>query len=362
MASAGSGSEMLPPDPFAFAAPQNSNAGSVGVKKEMDEDDGEADKGKSKSPTKDIIWAKGRGKGDKKERGGGKQKVRVSVKCKIPACGDDSAEGSPYCWRHKRAFGRICKHSQKGKKAKTDEYINYTTIFGEGRNQPPDPDLACKVIEEVADQMSDGEECDGGGEDGNAAKRQKVVGNRPINLGQYVHSQGSRVSSEEVNSRPKLDFELFTAKLKHCRGWNTERITAKWLQLKSVPSNYVDDRGQPHPVHGCTRLRIPPDLIGEEREEHRSGGFEERRLDAFNKAHKMDDAQKRAWLADTKRGFGLTAQSSLESLMTPLSADAPASERDLEAMTKGILANNLQKDSPQTPLKGDHKSETIRTQ
>ena len=77
--------------------------------------------------------------------------------------------------------------------------------------------------------------------------------------------------------------------------------------LKSEPSNFADEEGRRHPVHGTTRLKIPAALLGKEKEELRFGSFEERRVDMSHKQHKMSDEDKAAWLLETRQGLEIEA-------------------------------------------------------
>lgn len=106
----------------------------------------------------------------------------------------------------------------------------------------------------------------------------------PINLSQYVHSTGSRISNNDVQSRYKLDYELFSNKLKTVRGWGPKQIEMEWLRLKSDPQVKKDELGRHHPTYGTLRIYVPPELIGEDFEQDQRGTFEERRVDSTHKA------------------------------------------------------------------------------
>ena len=145
----------------------------------------------------------------------GKQKAAElqvqDEECEITDCDEPVAKGSPYCWPHKRGFGRICKQAMTGKVKKTQQYMDYIKIFGEGRKKPDDPHLAHRVIADVTAGMESG-----GGDDDPARKRHKP--NHQIELGQYIHAKGRRTSTDDVKPRVKYDFELFVHKMKQCRG------------------------------------------------------------------------------------------------------------------------------------------------
>ena len=57
---------------------------------------------------------------------------------------EPAAVGSPYCWPHYRTRKDICKKATKDKKSQL--YIDYVAIFGAGKQPPPDPSLADRVI------------------------------------------------------------------------------------------------------------------------------------------------------------------------------------------------------------------------
>ena len=109
--------------------------------------------------------------------------------------------------------------------------------------------------------------------------------------------------------------------------------------LKSEPSNFADEEGRRHPVHGTTRLKIPAALLGKEKEESRFGSFEERRVDMSHKQHKMSDEDKAAWLLETRQGFEMEAVGSQlrQEMLTPQMKDCLSSEFDFGALISGSL-------------------------
>jgi len=92
-----------------------------------------------------------------KKKGKGKLQTTEGKSCTIIACDAPAAVGSAQCWRHKRALGRVIKFALKGKKSNSPEYQAYIKIFGEGRKQPEDPELASRVISDIANAMPDDE-------------------------------------------------------------------------------------------------------------------------------------------------------------------------------------------------------------
>ena len=182
--------------------------------------------------------------------------------------------------------------AMKGKKARTETYLQYCEIFGEGREKPSDPALAEQVIIDTANTMHESQEDEG-------AKSSGGKISTAINLGQYCHSRGTRASRDNVDTDFRLDYELFVCRL------------------------------------------IPPNLIGENKVENRKGRFEERRLDTMNKATTMDEETKKNWLSQTDRGFDkFRLQEGLDEAMNqPLPATSLASEFDFGAAGEKILAS-----------------------
>ena len=297
--------------------------------------EGELNQQDARSVESDVQTEdKTKGKKTKKDKGTGAQATSAGKQCSITICEEIAAGTSPYCWCHKRAFGRICKMAMKGKKNRTEVYVQYCEIFGEGREKPSDPALAEQVIIDTASSMHETQEEDG-------AKNSGSKISTAINLGQYVHSRGTRASRDNVDSDFRLDFELFVHRLKNCRGWSEKQAEAEWLKLQAMPQVGRDNDGRHHPKYGNLRLDIPPNLIGENKVENRKGKFEERRLDTMNKSAKMDEDTKKNWLTQTDSGFDMIRlQEGLDEAMNqPLSASSLASEFDFEAAGEKILAS-----------------------
>ena len=297
--------------------------------------EGEMNQQDARSVESDVQTEdKTKGKKTKKDRGTGAQATSAGKQCSITICEEIAAGTSPYCWCHKRAFGRFCKMAMKGKKNRTEVYVQYCEIFGEGREKPTDPALAEQVIIDTASSMHETQEEDG-------AKNSGSKISTAINLGQYVHSRGTRASRDNVDSDFRLDFELFVHRLKNCRGWSEKQAEAEWLKLQAMPQVGRDNDGRHHPKYGNLRLDIPPNLIGENKVENRKGKFEERRLDSMNKSAKMDEDTKKNWLTQTDSGFDMIRlQEGLDEAMNqPLSASSLASEFDFEAAGEKILAS-----------------------
>ena len=81
----------------------------------------------------------------------------------------------------------------------------------------------------------------------------------------------------------------------------TRRENAE-LQADSLVAR--DEKGQHDSWFGTLRLSIPPDLVGEEKEEGRRGKFEERTLAESSKVQKgMVSGQRAALLEATRQGF-----------------------------------------------------------
>ena len=279
-----------------------------------------------------------------KRKGVGKLAVKEGVKCDISVCDRFQAVGSSYCWPHKRGWGRIVKHGLKGKKQRDENYLNYIAIFGEGRDPPPDPDLAEQVIVDVCAGIPDDED-----DEDDASRPAKVRKCAPVNLSKYVHRQGSRMSSDAVTSTYKWDFEIFQNKLKAIRGWSSAQCQAEFAKLKANPMTKADESGRHHALFGCTRVKVPPELIGEEKEELRRGQFEERTFETATKAKTMSDEEKSLWKEATNKGFQLEKSPSdddLAAMMTPLRPDDVASELDMGSFLSDILKQHVDSGAP----------------
>lgn len=292
-----------------------------------------------------------------KQRTSGKYGMRDGVPCRC--CSEACAIGSPYCWRHKRAFGRLVKQAMRGKKQGTELYQQYVSIFGEGRAAPPDPGLAIKVVRDLADAFGEDNN-----DDNTSAGAAKALARSQgsINLSQYIHSRGARASSEVVQCKYMYDYELFLHKMKTVRSWPAARCHQEFQRLAADPMVKKDQKGQPDPTFGTLRCAIPPGLVGEDKEEERYGTFEERALETTTKSKRMDEEEQRLWLDSTSSGFTYNLNMSKQpdvvtSMQTPLAPDSVAQEFDFQAKIAEIVERNIAKDAGDFCLDAEAKSD-----
>ena len=176
--------------------------------------------------------------------------------------------------------------------------------------------------------------------DNTAGSSSDVKSTATIDLGKYVHLMGMRTSTEDVLRYPKLDWQLFSCKLKAARGWGEQDCKKKWQALVSDERNICDHKGQHDPVFGSARIYCPPDLIGEEAGEKRVATFEERTFEQATKEKVLGDAEIAAWKDATKTGFAPMAQLNVDNsrVFTPMALGSIASGSDLNEQARLMMA------------------------
>ncbi len=309
---------------------------SAEVQRQVDAASGEASR---ESQTKKAESGRKKPRGARQGVDTPKLDVNAERICKC--CPEPVAAGAVYCWPHKRAKDNIYKAAMKGKNKKTQLYLDCLAIFGQGREAPPDEEVANQVLIDYVIEFPEDE-----------TEKPQRGSRKPrgqLDLNRYVHRRGSKTSQESVTRYAKLDFELFSNKMKAARGWSLQRSKEEWQRLEGNAAIPRDELGI-----GPSKLRlaIPPALLGEDFEEHRAGSFQERSLETGTKSMSMSGDEKSAWLAATSTGFdapGAPDDKFKSRLFTPMSSQSCASEADELAYTRKILG----KAATEVKFKGD---------
>ena len=108
------------------------------------------------------------------------------------ACDEPKEKGNPYCKRHKSAHQALERHAKKkdkdGKHARPEQAEAFDTIFGKGRDPPPNMTLANQVILKFDNQFPTN-----AGQGKNTSKREVM------DLTEFSHSRGSYQNSAEID-------------------------------------------------------------------------------------------------------------------------------------------------------------------
>ena len=242
-----------------------------------------------------------RSKGELKSRGG--------VTCLL--C-DAPRKNSSYCGPHKRAYDTVYKAAFSdagrakpggGEGAEWDEQVDswvgsehwaFMNIFGDEKERRKgewrDPQKAGKILIDFVINNPDGKSMEG-------KRKNRRHG---VNLAQYVHTEGCRQSSDQIDGERKVDEELFSNIMKALRGWSSEKAAKAWKEYEADPDIGRDQGG---PKWSKLRLFLPGALFGEDRVENRKGIFEEKSLTHMTKPGKMTEAEASAIRDETTKGF-----------------------------------------------------------
>ena len=160
-----------------------------------------------------------RSKGELKSRGG--------ITCLL---WDAPRKNSSYCGPHKRAYDTVYKaafsdagRAKPGEGAEWDEQADswvgsehwaFMNIFGDEKERRKgewrDPQKAGKILIDFVINNPEGKSMDG-------KRKNRRHG---VNLAQYMHTEGCRQSSDQIDGERKVDEELFSNIMKALRGWS----------------------------------------------------------------------------------------------------------------------------------------------
>jgi hypothetical protein len=211
--------------------------------------------------------------------------------CELP-----KAKGFSYCLAHKQAFQALERQCRKTD-PKTKLHMNvaqgeaFDSIFGKGRDGPPNMALANKVILEFearcpSSNSSSGPKC--------TTKR------AAMDLTRFVHTKGSIQEKLTLSDLPMWDEELFVSQMELLRKWSAKYAAQIWQKLHNVPGA-DNDVGGPG---GSARTRIPANLVGADKIRNSSGEYEKRELEHSTKTQKGLGAEAiENMQAQTARGF-----------------------------------------------------------
>lgn len=211
------------------------------------------------------------------------------------ACGEPQVNKSRWCVVHRRAADNIMRAAMKGASAEadTDQSKAFKMVFGSRKTKflPPyagQPSLAVRAVLDYIERYPDGKE-----------KATKARGG--IDLTQYVHSQGGRISDDKVSQNRLWDLELFTNKMFELRKWHAARCRSEFEKLRLQPGVRRDSAGPPE---SPLRLAIPGWMTGDDFDESRTGTFEQKSLNRSNKAATgVNQETVDKMLAETRIGF-----------------------------------------------------------
>ena len=225
----------------------------------------------------------------------------------------------------------------------TPEYKAFKTIFGDKKRLPLVL-VRDQVLLDFCVKFPDGKGTLPRGKDGS------------FTLSTYVESSGSRVSQEELDTNPMVDYEFFAIHMENTRRWKPEQILGEWQKLKKKSlgdePEIKSDKGGP--AHCPDRLGVPGSLMGTDMVLKRRSNFEEQRVDTSNKAQKNIAWEQRAALVEKTR-FGLNV-AKVDASKADMRSSASLSPNEKGPMNATELlmgaASNLQNmdlTSPESP-------------
>ena len=263
-------------------------------------------------------------------------------------CGETQEPKNGYCARHKRAYECIWRQ-YVGKNGKiTEEAEIFYTIFGDvkrARQFPGKPDLAEEALMDFVEEFPEAA-------NGSRAKRGET------NLSKYFHQTGTRVSKDDVSTHMKMDWELFSGKMKLLRGWEKEESRRHWRLLEDDPTVAEDMKGVKDSAGRPTkRLAIPPTYFGGDSTESRSSQYEDKSMIKESKPMtNLDDDTFAAYLAECRKGFKDTSQQDVAAMMQETFSKLGRSSltggtglKDAIAMMMNSLAAEQGNDAQQQP-------------
>ena len=263
-------------------------------------------------------------------------------------CGETQEPKNGYCARHKRAYECIWRQ-YVGKNCKISEEAEiFYTIFGDvkrARQFPGKPDLAEEALMDFVEEFPEAA-------NGSSAKRGET------NLSKYFHQTGTRVSKDDVSTHMKMDWELFSGKMKLLRGWEKEESRRHWRLLEDDPTVAEDMKGVKDSAGRPTkRLAIPPTYFGGDSTESRSSQYEDKSMIKESKPMtNLDDDTFAAYLAECRKGFKDTSQQDVAAMMQETFSKLGRSSltggtglKDAIAMMMNSLAAEQGNDAQQQP-------------
>ena len=146
-----------------------------------------------------------------------KKKAQLTKTKTCLLCEEMAEKKNNYCAAHKRAYENLYRHAVKSKEASGPEWVSWCRIFGGAYMED-----SRKVVEDGNQQLAGQVLCDYCKKcpEGTRRKGQKKT---IMDLAQYVKLEGARQESAKASQRPLLDWELFSRKLSHKRGWSTTK-------------------------------------------------------------------------------------------------------------------------------------------
>ena len=230
---------------------------------------------------------------------------RLCVVCDEERC----SKKSKYCNTHRRAFDCIQRQCLKGhtKEHPTKEGNEFLQVFGDSKAAGDDT-TAARVLMDFVRMFPEGQ-----------SKSTKKRG--PIDISQYVHTQGVKKFCGDRARRPKLDYEAFICRTRTCRNWSAQKSDIEWNKMKSNDQIERDNLGPPD---APLRLFIPSWMVAEDGVDDGVQRFEQKSLHSMSKAAKMTEEDKQAILGEVALGFSrLHAPDSGASSVGHASVEAP---------------------------------------
>lgn len=215
------------------------------------------------------------------------------------------------------------------------EYTAFKQIFG-GKKSPGLPHVATQTLIDFCLRFPDG--------NGNSKRT-----DGSFSLTSFIESSGTRVSDEDIQANPKMDYELFCIEMENKRHWKPQQCFEEWEKLKADKSVDRNELGR----FGL-QLAIPGSWLGADMGVKRLSNFEEKRVNTATKAVKNIAWDKREeMVAETRFGFNVdkvdSAKMDLSSCIGISPAKGPVNGSELLM----AAASNLAPDSSASEALGD---------
>lgn len=218
------------------------------------------------------------------------------VKDACRTCSLQKEKGFPYCKIHKACYQCLERHSHKKERAGggyvcAEQAAAFDTIFGKGRDPPPNLPLANKVIlqfERNNPSLS---------MSGSKTTSKKTA----LDLTTFTHERGNFQEKADIDDEYMWDEELFVMQMKLLRGWSQPHASSQWTDMHSIPGA-VNDNGGPK---NTPRTLVPANLIGASFQRKSQGEYEKRAVSHATKPQKnLGQEAVDSMQAQTNQGFG----------------------------------------------------------
>ena len=259
--------------------------------------------------------AAGRGRGGAGSSAGGRpsRQKQNCMLCDLPR------KGGSFCAEHKKAYDVVYRAAtgpgSKDRPSGADdddsdvedewdyeldmwvgsEQHSFILIFGDEAERKlcawRQPAMAAKILTDVVALGASTDGAQGG---------KRKVRKHAVTLGQYLHAEGFRQSSDHIDGVRKVDEEFYTNYFKSFRGWDDQRCKNLWVECKADGQYGSDQKGPPWSKE---RLWLPSAWFGDDKVEERKGAYEDKQVNRHSKPGSMNDDDYANIKSEAGKGF-----------------------------------------------------------